>query len=125
MGFADESKRPAIVFDLEAVPMDGAAAFLEPIEAPNNYSKPEAIARYVEKATAEQLSKCALDVDLARIVAIGLMKPERSDAVTVRLCKTEDEEREALEYFWSEVRPFPYSPLIGFAVCQYDLPMLL
>lgn len=124
MGFNNEgSERGALVFDLEAAPIDGAEAYLEKPEAPSNYSKPDAIARYIEKATAEQLAKCALDVDLARIVAIGVLG-EGDDSPTVWLCKTEQAERAALQWFWGLISPYPYPRLVGFNLCGYDLPML-
>lgn len=124
MGFAGDSIRRALVFDVEAAPIQDAAIYLEPPTAPANYSKPEAIQKYVEKATADQLAKCALDIDLARIVAIGVLF-DGDDAPIVRLCGTEAEEIEALVWFWSLVRPYPFPRLVGFNVCGYDLPLML
>lgn len=112
-----------ICFDAESFPIDGAAAYLEPATAPSNYVKPEAIAAYVEKANAEQLAKAALDVDLARIVALGV---DTGDGPVVSVCRTEDEEREALIAFWLLVNAAgPRPNLIGFNCLAWDLPLLL
>ncbi len=117
-----EDYRGALIFDVEAVAIDNAADFLEPVSAPSNYVKPDAIASYIQKATTEQLAKAALDIDLARIVALGLWA-EGGEPMTV-LCVTEDEEREALAAFWRGVA-HPRPTLIGYNCCGYDLPLLM
>jgi hypothetical protein len=62
-----------IILDLESHAIPDAATYLtEPVDAPSNYTKPEAIAAYVAKAKQAQLDKAALDIDLARIVCLGL-----------------------------------------------------
>jgi predicted PolB exonuclease-like 3'-5' exonuclease len=115
----------SLVFDTEAVAIDGAADFLEPVMAPSNYVKAEAIAAYIEKAQREQLAKAALDMDLARIVCLGVVLG--ASEPDVRLAKTEDEERALLQWFWTSCvgtsmrRPL----LIGFNCLGYDLPLLL
>lgn len=124
MGMSTRPHRGALVFDVEAAPIDDAVVYLETPVAPSNYSKPEAIEKYVEKAKAEQLAKCALDVDLARIVAIGMQFNDMAEP-TVWLCKTEAEEKDALESFWDAIKPYPYPRLVGFNVCGYDIPLML
>lgn len=119
---SDQSQRGMLVFDVEAAAIGDAAVYLEEPTPPANYSKPEAIAKYVEKAKADQLDKCALDVDLARIVTIATLHSEHGEAV--RVCQTEDEERAALEWFWSLLRPYPYPRLVGWNIVGYDLPLL-
>lgn len=112
-----------IIFDVESVAIANASEFLEPATAPSNYVKPEAIASYVEKANAEQLAKAALDVDLARIVCIGVS--DGSGAVCT-IAKDEDEERGALAAFWRRMTLPPTRPaLIGFNCLGFDLPLLL
>jgi predicted PolB exonuclease-like 3'-5' exonuclease len=124
MGYQNEdSYRRSLVFDIETYPIDGAKEYLEPVSAPSNYSKPEAIKGYVEKATAEQLGRCALDPDLARIVAIGLYTDDQNYRVT--LAGTELQEREALTAFWEALGPYPYPRLIGFNVLAFDLPVII
>jgi hypothetical protein len=112
-----------LIFDAESVAMDGAADFMESAVAPANYRDPAVIAAYIEKANAEQLAKAALDVDLARIVAIGV-----SDGIAgplVYLATNEDEERAILTDFWRLVTVQPRPTLIGYNCLAYDLPLLL
>jgi len=111
-----------LIFDVESVAIANAGDYLEPATAPSNYVKTDAIASYIEKANAEQLAKAALDVDLARIVCIGV-----SDELGSRetICDTEAREREALTWFWSLVTTQPRPTLIGFNCIWFDLPLLL
>ena len=112
-----------LVFDVESVAIDKAADYLEPATAPSNYVKPEAIAAYIEKANAEQLAKAALDVDLARIVCLGI------DDGSGPLCETatnEDDERDLLIAFWLRLTGPKVRPaLVGFNCIGFDLPVLL
>jgi len=112
-----------IVFDVESVAIANASDYLEPATAPSNYVKPEAIASYIEKANTEQLAKAALDVDLARIVAVGWSTPEIPSMVLT--ASNEVTERLALESFWRFVTTQPRPTLIGFNCLTLDLPLLL
>lgn len=124
MGYNNEhSYKTALVFDCETAPIDGAADFVEPVSAPSNYVKPEAIEKYVQKETAAQVGKCALDPDLCRIVALGLFVDE-SDWV-VLTAQDEDVERALLHAFWEKLGAYPYPRLIGFNVCAFDLPVIV
>lgn len=115
-----------ICFDTESCAIDSASDYLEPATAPSNYVKPEAIASYIEKANAEALNKAALDVDLARIVCIGM---DDGSGIKCAVCKTEADEAIALTAFWRKVaapvniadRP----TLIGFNNIGFDLPLML
>ena len=118
---SERSLRRTLVFDTEAAPILNAADYLEPVSAPSNYTKPEAIANYVAKAEAEQLAKCALDPDLARIVALGLIV---DGEVTVDTAKDEGQERALLAAFWFMLGDYPYPRLIGFNCLGYDLPLI-
>lgn len=125
MGMGNElGARPALLFDCETAPIVGAADYLETPEAPSNYVKPEVIANYILKAKAELLDRAALDIDLARVVALGALK-EGDEEPTIYLCQGEDEERLALEWFWAQLRPYPFPRLVGFNILGYDLPLLL
>jgi len=112
-----------LVFDVESYAIDKAADYLEPATAPANYKDPLVIATYIEKANAEQLAKAALDVDLARIVCLGI------DDGSGPLCATatnEDEERELLIAFWLRLTGPKVRPtLVGFNCLGFDLPLLL
>jgi len=103
MGYDNENGyRRSLVFDIETYPIDGAADYLEPVSAPSNYSKPEAIASYIAKETANQLSKCALDPDLCRIVALGAYRSDSDWAVDV--ARDERDEAVALAAFWESLQ---------------------
>jgi predicted PolB exonuclease-like 3'-5' exonuclease len=115
--------RRSLVFDIETYPIDGAKDFLEPVSAPSNYTKPEAIEGYVKKATAEQLGRCALDADLCRIVALGTYRDDED--WTVAVAQDEDAEKAALANFWDEIGPYPYPRLVGFNVISFDLPIII
>ncbi len=116
----------SLIFDVESVAIANAADYLEPATAPSNYVKPEAIASYIEKANQEQLQKAALDVDLARIVAIGVSDGKDTG---VAVCRTEAEEAVALASFWRKVAaPVNISDrptLVGFNCIGFDLPLML
>jgi hypothetical protein len=120
-----------LVFDVESIAIDKASDYLEPAVAPSNYVKQEAIDAYIAKANAEALAKAALDVDLARIVAIGICDDYIESSATVCIAKNESEEKAILTAFWLRViggngsststRPV----LIGFNCLAFDLPLLL
>lgn len=110
--------RPRIVVDLETAPIDGAASFIEPPTAPSNYGE-KAAAAYVEKETAKLIDKAALDIDLARIVALGWQIPGTD--IQVELCVNENDEATALDGFSSLVR---YADTVTFNGLGYDLPLI-
>lgn len=113
----------SLVIDLECVGIDTAADYLEPVEAPDNYKKPEAIEKYIAEATAKQVDRAGLDPDLCRIVALGVEE-------TVTICRTEADERIALRAFWAQAQPEVHRVddlprLISFNGFGYDLPVLM
>jgi hypothetical protein len=115
-----------IVFDCEAVAIDDAGNYLEPVSAPSNYKDEAKIAAYCEQAQREVLAKAALDIDLGRIVALGTIVDGGEPFVAV--IRDEQDERQSLDTFWRFVvaqghhmRP----TLIGFNCLGYDLPLML
>ncbi len=117
----------ALVFDCETYAIDGAAGYLETPTAPANYKDPDAIKRYVEQATRDAVNKAALDIDLARIVALGVMgdSDEQPQILTAR---DEQDETAILTWFWSLLttdRHGARPTLIGFNCIGYDLPLML
>lgn len=128
MGYNDSNRRHAnasLVFDCEAVAIDGAGNYLEAASAPGNYKDPEKIAAYVAEAKREQLSKAALDVDLGRVVALGVLLGG-DDEPLVHLARDEQDEASLLDWFWNLLGPLQTRPtLVGFNCMGYDLPMLL
>lgn len=111
--------RNRISIDIETCPIDNAADYLDEIAVPGNYSKPESIDAYIEKAKADQLSKAGLDPDLCRIVAIGI-QPEGHDIQTVTV--NEMPESELIEWLWAEVADHD---IISFNGMAFDFPVLL
>jgi hypothetical protein len=115
----------AIVFDVEAVAIDDAGRYLEPVSAPANYRDAEKIAAYCEQAQRDALAKAALDIDLGRIVALGSLQ---GSSIIVDLARDEQDEADILRAFWSRlVGPNAYNrpTLIGFNCLGYDLPLML
>jgi hypothetical protein len=123
----------AIVLDIETAPLENVRDFLEPpdlsdISAPSNYKDPLKIAAYVEEAKVKALAdyerdvtgKAALDFNCARIVAIGWWK-ERTGTEAV-LCRDEQDEREAIDQLWDQVR---HRMVVGFKIREFDIPMLI
>jgi predicted PolB exonuclease-like 3'-5' exonuclease len=112
-----------MAFDCEAVAIPEASEYLEPVTAPSNYKDQDKIRAYVEDGTKRAIERAALDVDLARVVAIGYQSSEMI-APIVRLAANDDQERAAIAGFWSEIK-FTEMPLVGFCIRTYDLPLLI
>lgn len=114
-----------LIVDLEAVAIERAEDYIEPVEAPSNYKDAEKIASYIKEATAKAVDRCALDPDLARIVALGCGDVEGNDAVM--LCKDEAQEAAALRAFWGRVVNVAGAvrTLVSFNGFGYDLPLLM
>lgn len=123
MGMNNEYAEPRYrIVDIEAASIDGAADFLEPVSAPANYKDPAKIADYIAEAQQAALSKCALDPDLARIVAVGIADP-LDGGVQVITARTEAEERALLTLTWQALAG--QTTIVGYNILGYDLPVLL
>lgn len=116
MGFNDENSG-RVVFDIETAPLAEAGVYIEPAEAPANYKDPVKIAAAVAEKNAENLAKCGLDVDLCRVVAIGIQRDSDSEPFTM----TGDDEAFMLIRFWLEAAD---RHLVGFNCLGFDLPVL-
>jgi hypothetical protein len=114
--------RDPIIFDVEAIAIDDAGNYLEAVEAPANYKDPIKIDAYKAEKQQELLSRCALDPDLARIVALGT---EQAGVEQVQILSTTAEEADALNGFWNRIRPYPFPRLIGYNVLGYDLLLMM
>jgi hypothetical protein len=132
-----------VIFDTETYRLPNAGAFLDPVVVPpikpdKRFTDPakkaqdiadKEAAREIEirEKEQEQLAECSLYPYLSRIVSLAWCWPN-DEIVTVRLCKTEHQEREALQEFWAQVVD-PSSqavvPLIGFNSRAFDLPLLM
>lgn len=120
----DEFPRPRLVLDVETIPIGNAADFLslEDVAAPGNYKDPAKIDAYKADKRREMIERAALDVDLARIVALGTSVD--GEAVSVTRCETERDEKQALLEFCAFVEH--ESPtIITFNGNRYDLPLIM
>lgn len=117
-----------LVFDIETAPIDGAEEYIEPVSAPSNYKDPEKIAAYVAEKQGEVVSRCSLDPDLCRVVAIGYWAEDGAPcALTIRDYigaegNEHDAEVELLEDFWIVANG---KQLVGFNCLAFDLPVLM
>lgn len=127
----------AVVYlDIETVPNPNMVEFVEipkevvPEGAPRNYKKSEAIERWMVKEVAKRdadyqkrLSKMALDIDFARIRAIGVA----IDDGPVNVLTAEDERQElvALDAFWSTMDYLAPVTFVGYNLLHFDLPILI
>ena len=109
--------------DLETLGLDEAKEWVDPISAPSNYKKPEAIAAYIAEAEVERAQRFALDPDCCRIVALGYHDIGQREPL-VQLCQTEAEERDALRVFWATYQTQP-TRIVGFNSARFDLPVLI
>jgi predicted PolB exonuclease-like 3'-5' exonuclease len=111
-----------LVLDIETYSIADADLYLEPVAAPSNYRDQAKITAYQVEKRAEMLSRCALDPDLCRIVAIG----SYDDEIEVRTVMDEDDERDALVEIWERIGiGGKQAVLIGFNLLSFDLPVLI
>ena len=119
MGLNNENAQ-LLIFDIETAPLEDAEQYLEPAEAPAHYKNPETIERYLREKEAEQLARCALDLDLCRIVTIAV---QAEDSQQTQVGTVEHgSEAALLEWFWERALD---RHLVGFNILGFDLPVLL
>lgn len=114
-----------IICDIETVAVDGAAEWVEPVEAAKNLRDPEKIAADIERRQRDQIERAGLYPWTARVVALGMLDTTYG-AETIWVCRTEDDEADALRGFWRAVEDERFvKPIIGFNHRTFDLPVLL
>lgn len=110
-----------IVIDLASAPLPDAERYLEgTVRAPKNYVDEKKIAEYVAEKQAERLAEAALDIDLARITAVGFALDSR--AIDVRVCRQEADERLLISDVAELVAG---STVITFGGFNFDLPLVM
>lgn len=118
MGLNNDGAR-RVILDIETCALPDAAGFLEPVEAPSNYRDPLKIAEFIANKQYEQVQRASLDLDLARIVAIGIQfEGEEPEVLTAQ---TSDESL-MLAWLWKCVEQ---RVTIGYGTLDFDLPMCL
>lgn len=120
MGYNNEFSG-ATVMDIETMPIDDAADYIEPATAPANYKDPEAIERYVKQAQEKEIARCALDPDLCQIGLIGLWPEDVEEPYALELGSFSDEAA-MLKEFWKTVMGHR---LIGFNLFGFDALVLM
>ena len=118
-----------LCLDIETAPIGNAADFLPvgDITAPSNYKDEQKIADYIAAKRLELIADAALDMDLARIVTVGMWTREAE--VIVHSLTNEDDERIVLAHLASMLkRPSVNGDdamLITFNGHRYDLPLIM
>ena len=109
-----------LILDIETFSLAEADQFIEEPTAPANYKDPAKIEAYIAEKRQENLARCALDVDLCQIVAIGI---SGVPGIHVELITSPDQEAAALTWWWGEQKH--YDALCGYNILGFDLPVLI
>lgn len=109
-----------IFLDLETAPRPGIEPLLPEPDAPSNYKDATKIEAYKAEQRQQLVERAAMDVDLCRVVAIGVAindDPPIADIVV------EDEDEVAqLQFFGDALRHA--TRIIGFNIAGFDLRIL-
>jgi hypothetical protein len=111
----------AVFLDIETEGVRMDEEYMPEFTAPVNYKDPDKVLAYVEKKREDFLRGLALDLDHARIRAIGLAKGLKSEPKAY-LVSDDASEKEALEFFWFQASG---RMLSGYNIRGFDLPILL
>jgi hypothetical protein len=110
-----------LIIDVASAPLPDAEQYLDgTVRAPANYKDPDKIAAYVAEKAADRLAEAALDIDLARITAIGTSL--ESTNISLSLCRDEQDERLALTELATRLTGVC---LVTYNGHSFDLPLLM
>lgn len=113
-----------IVIDVESIGIEDVSTYLEPVKAPDNYKRPEAIAAYESDERAKQIEKAGLDCDLARIVCLGIHVPGQT---TETFSLKDYPEEHILKRMWQRWQEYEGVDrrLVTYNGLSFDIPLLL
>jgi predicted PolB exonuclease-like 3'-5' exonuclease len=114
-----------LIVDLSTAPLANAAEFITgTVKAPTNYKKADAIAEYVREEEAKRAEMAGTDIDLARVTGVGVaFSHQQGHQPLVTICKTEDEERAALECLAAAINERP--TIITYGGLNFDVPLMM
>lgn len=108
------------ILDLATAPIADCQDFIDEPTAPANYKDPIKIADYIAEKRAKLIADAALDVDLARITAIGLLQDDM-DEPQITTCDDDDAECRELVSLLDDLDGRTIITFNGF---RYDLPLI-
>jgi hypothetical protein len=111
-----------LILDVATSALPDAETYLEgTVRAPKTYKDPQAIKDYIAEKQAERLASAALDVDLARVIGLGVITDAFPTPATATLCDEEAERRE-LAGLADDIHSGV--TLITFGGFNFDLPLI-
>jgi hypothetical protein len=123
-GFTPErERRMKLFFKIETETNPNALRFLPKPKPPVHWKDPNKIAKWIEEKRVDQVEKASLDLDMARITAIGLRMGE--DGETVARAVNENFPEDRLIYlFWRCFRKCS-GESVGYNTISFDFPMIM
>lgn len=111
------------IIDIETAPIADAAEYVDLTQfaAPSNWKDPEKIKANIQEQQDAAIAKAALDLDLCRVVAVGMQSEEWNEPA-VRVAHIEEREAEIIRDLWDEI---DNRVTIGYNQIGFDLPILL
>jgi len=112
-----------IILDIETVSIQDVDTYLEPVSVPSNYKDEAKIAAYIAEERQRQIDRAALDLDLNRIVALGLKEP---DQPTFVMTEQDTSEVGMLTLLWETWAGYQNRQpmLVTFNGIGFDVPVL-
>jgi hypothetical protein len=109
-----------LVLDVASAPIPDAANYIEPVSAPSNYRDPDKIAAYVAEKTAERIAGVALDLDLARLTAVGWLSSD--DGVAKVFLAKDGDDIALISALSAQCRD---TRIITYGGFRFDLPLIM
>jgi len=112
-------------FDIETEPNKNLLVdeLLPEFSAPSNYKDPEKISRYIEEKRAGFSDTAPLDLDFARINAIGIAMGNAEPEAVVTDGVTNRKEEDLLRWFWTLAENA--TTIAGYNIIGFDIPIIM